>query len=192
MSNPYKITLTDKLLAVTFLKLLPRKVTPNQITVFRFFTIPFIAALFLLNEYLWGTLLFAVSAFTDALDGALARTKHEISEWGSTFDPLADKLLIGITAFLILPRYFGVWLVFAIVFIEMILIGMAYYNSHHGREHKITANWWGKSKMLCQSFGVLFVLLYIIWPVALLLILAQWILYLAIVLAAISIITYSV
>ena len=192
MPNPYKITLTDRFLAATFLKLLPRRVTPNQITVFRFFAIPFIAALFLLNEYLFGTIVFAVATFTDALDGALARTRREISEWGSTYDPLADKLLIGRTAFLILPMFFSVWLVFAIVFIEMVLIGMAYYNSHHGREHKITVNWWGKSKMLAQSFGVLFVLFYILWPVALLLILAQWILYLAVALAAISIITYSV
>ena len=192
MPDPYRLTLTDKILATTFLRLFPRKVMPNQITVFRFFTIPFIALLFLLEEYSIGMVLFAVSAFTDALDGAMARTRREVTEWGSTYDPLADKLLIGITAFLVLPKYFSVWLVFLIVFIEMILIGLAYYNSRHFREHKIMANWWGKSKMLCQSFGVLLVLIYIIWPVAILLVLAQWLLYLAVVLAVISLITYSV
>ncbi len=192
MPNPYKQTITDKFLAATFLKLFPKKVMPNQITVFRFFTIPFIALLFLLEKYLFGTILFAISAFTDALDGALARTRREITEWGSTYDPLADKLLIGITAFLILPMYFSVWLVFIIVFLEMILIGMAYYNSHHGREHKIIANGWGKSKMISQSTGVLLVLLYVLWPVAFFLVVAQWILWLAVALAVISIITYGI
>ena len=38
-----RITISDRILAATVLKLLPRKVTPNQITVFRFFTVPFIA-----------------------------------------------------------------------------------------------------------------------------------------------------
>src|SRR3989304_2017811 len=105
MPDPYRLTLTDKILATTFLRLFPRKVMPNQITVFRFFTIPFIALLFLLEEYSIGMVLFAVSAFTDALDGAMARTRREVTEWGSTYDPLADKLLIGITAFLVLPKY---------------------------------------------------------------------------------------
>ncbi len=192
MPNPYRQTITDKFLAATFLRLLPRRVTPNQITVFRFFTIPFVALTLLLREYAFGAALFVVAAFTDALDGALARTRREISEWGSTYDPLADKLLIGITAFLILPRYMSVWLVFIIVFLEMVLVGLAYYNSHHGREQKIMANWWGKSKMILQSVGIMLVLAYILWPVALLLVFAQWVLWLAVALAAISIITYSV
>jgi len=192
MVNPYKITLTDKLLAATVLKLIPRKVTPNQITVFRFFIIPFVALTLLLHEYAFGAILFIIGAFTDALDGALARTRREVTEWGSAFDPLADKLLIGITALLVLPVYFGVWLVFLIVLFEMMLVGLAYYNTRHGREHKIMANWWGKSKMICQSIGVILVLFYILWPAALLLTIAQWILWLAVALAAISIVTYSV
>lgn len=191
MENQNKINISDKILAATFLKLLPRKVTPNQITIFRFFTVPFIALLLWLGEYELGAVLFLIAAFTDALDGALARTKNIVTSWGSAYDPLADKLLISITAFLILPRFIGIWIVFIIIFLEMILIGMTYYNGLHGKKHLIKANWWGKSKMLSQSIGVSLVLIYILWPVSFLLIAAQLILYLAVALAIISLITYS-
>ncbi|MEK6847644.1 MAG: CDP-alcohol phosphatidyltransferase family protein [Nanoarchaeota archaeon] len=191
MPNANKINISDKILAATFLKLLPKRVTPNQITIFRFFTIPFIALLLWIGEYELGTALFIISAFTDALDGALARTRKKVTKWGSTYDPLADKLLISVTAFLILPRYIGPWIVFAIIFLEMFLIGMAYYNTNHNKKKPIMANWWGKSKMISQSLGVFLVLLYILWSAPILLILAQWVLYLAIALAIISLITYS-
>lgn len=185
------MTLSDRILAVTVLKLFPAKVTPNQITIFRFFSIPFIAGLLLTGNYVLGIILFVISAFSDALDGALARTRDQVTDWGKTYDPLADKLLIGLTAFLIVPKYLGVSLVFALVLIEMILIGTAYYfKNKKGLE--LSANFWGKSKMVCQSFGVGLVMLYSIFPVAFFLPLAQIILYVAIALAFISLITYSV
>lgn len=191
MQNSNKINLSDKILAATFLKLLPKRVTPNQITIFRLFTVPFIALLLWLGKYELGATLFLIAAFTDALDGALARTKNMVTSWGSAYDPLADKLLISVTAFLILPRYIGPWIVFAIIFLEILLIGMAYYHSTHGKKSLIKANWWGKSKMISQSLGVFLVLIYVLWPIVLLLTIAQLVLYLAVVLAAISLITYS-
>jgi phosphatidylglycerophosphate synthase len=77
------------------------------------------------------------------------------------------------------------------ILLEMTLIGLAYYSSKKGRRGVVMANWWGKSKMICQSIGMGLVLLYLLLPVAGLLIAAQLILYLAIALAVISLITYS-
>ena len=191
MRDPNKITITDKILAATFLKKKTKRVTPNQITIFRFFTVPFVALLLWIGEYQIGTALFIVSAFTDALDGALARTTKRVTKWGSTFDPLADKLLIGLTAFLILPRYMGPWIVFLMIFLEMTLIGMGYYNRARKKDYLISANWWGKSKMILQTIGVSLVLIYVLWPLTLFLMIAQFVLYIAIALAIISLVTYS-
>ena len=69
-----RVTPIDRFLAKTFLPILPAGTTPNQITKFRLISIPFVALLFALNFYLAGTILFLFSAFSDALDGALART----------------------------------------------------------------------------------------------------------------------
>jgi CDP-diacylglycerol--glycerol-3-phosphate 3-phosphatidyltransferase len=193
MKNPKgaKANISDRFLAATFLKLVPKRVTPNQITIFRFFTVPFIMFLLLYGKYWEGTILFMVSAFSDALDGALARTTNRITKWGIVYDPLADKLLIGITAILILPKYLGPLIVFIMVFLEMILIGLGYYYRAHGKIGIVMANWWGKSKMICQSIGVFLVLAYILWPVMGIIFVAQWMLYLAICLAVVSLITYS-
>ncbi len=186
-----KITITDKFLATTFLKLLPSKVTPNQLTIFRFITIPFVAMLFLLGYFREGMILFSISAFTDALDGALARTKNKITEWGIIYDPLADKLLIGIVAIIVLPKYINLWIIFSIILIEMLIIGAAYHYREKSKRKIVPANIWGKTKMLSQTIGILFVLFYIIWSTVLFLTIAQIILIIAILLAIISLATYS-
>ena len=77
-----KITITDKFLANTVLKLFPNFVRPNFLTVFRFVSIPFIVFFLLHEDYTIGFWLFVISAFTDALDGALARTRNQITDWG--------------------------------------------------------------------------------------------------------------
>lgn len=190
MIDPYKITWTDKLLAATVLKLFPERVTPNQITIFRFITIPFIAFLLSSGEYRWAVILFIISAFSDALDGALARTSNQVTEWGITYDPLADKLLIGFAVFLLLPQYLDSQIAFTIILIEMILIGMGYYFRNF-QNKQFQANRWGKRKMLFQSVGVILVLLYSVFPLGFILTVAEIILYAAIGLALASLITYS-
>src|SRR3989344_8655670 len=182
---------SDRFLAVTFLKVLPKRVTPNQITIFRFFTVPFVAYFVYRGIYLPALILFAISAFTDALDGALARTTNRITEWGKTFDPLADKLLIVLTALMVVTRHLGITIVFLIMMIEMILIGSAYYFKNKG-VIEIRANGWGKAKMMCQSVGVGLVLLFAVTQIPVLLIDAQFILYASILFAIVSLITYGI
>jgi cardiolipin synthase len=58
----------------------------------------------------------AVSAFTDYLDGKLARRLHQISRLGQLLDPLADRLyvlstVVALTVREILPLWFAVLLV---------------------------------------------------------------------------------
>lgn len=156
---------------------------------FRFFTVPFVALLILLGYEVWAIVIFTASALSDALDGAMARTRNMITEWGTTYDPLADKMLIGLTAFLILPKYLGPWLVFTIIFIEMVLLGLSYYFKNRV-DIEIQPNWWGKSKMIVQSFGVGLVLLYVAVPAYFILLAATWLLYVGILLAIISLVAY--
>lgn len=191
MKPKYKITITDKILAATFLKILPKRITPNQLTLFRFFLIPFVMILLLREHFEIGLLLFAIAAFSDALDGALARTTDRVTVWGMTYDPLADKLLIGITAIIILPKYVSLWIIFAIIFIEMLIIGFGYYYKTNYKTEMVQANVWGKTKMVSQSIGVILVLIYMIFLIPLILTIAEIIFVLAIFLAIISLVTYS-
>jgi CDP-diacylglycerol---glycerol-3-phosphate 3-phosphatidyltransferase len=55
----------------------------------------------------WRALLvFAVAMLTDALDGPVARQRHEVSQLGKVLDPIADKLMIDTTA-IVLSRTRG-------------------------------------------------------------------------------------
>jgi len=59
---------------------------------------------------------FSVAAFSDSVDGFLARRYDSVTKFGQVLDPLADKLLIG-SAMVVLAilRRFPVWAVVVIV-----------------------------------------------------------------------------
>jgi CDP-diacylglycerol--glycerol-3-phosphate 3-phosphatidyltransferase len=78
---------------------------PNALTLARFAAIPVFVWLYLEagDGPAWGAgLFFAVAAFTDQLDGYLARRWHVESRFGTIADPLADRLMIGTAAVLML------------------------------------------------------------------------------------------
>jgi len=185
-----KITKIDRALAASFLKLLPGWVTPNHLTIFRFLTVPFVVLFIADGQYGLGLALFVVSAFTDALDGALARTTNQITDWGKMFDPLADKLLIGSVVAVVVSKYINVYLAFVIISIEAILILSAYYRKKY-KNMVIQAERTGKLKMVLQSFGVGFILLYLIFPYSPLLVVAEYTLYLSVVFALWSLVVYK-
>lgn len=146
----------DKLLAATVLKLIPRRVTPNQVTIFRFLATPFVVWLAIDQQYLWTIVAFLLVASTDAIDGAMARTRNQVTEWGSIYDPVADKLLIGSLVIVLVARYLNLSLAVVVVAIELLFILAGYFWKRTG--HTVTANAWGKTKMFLQVLGVLFLL----------------------------------
>lgn len=75
-----------------------RQRIPNALTIARFAAIPIFAWLYLEagEGPAWGAgIFFAAAAFTDQLDGYLARRWHVESGFGKIADPLADRLMIG-------------------------------------------------------------------------------------------------
>jgi CDP-diacylglycerol--glycerol-3-phosphate 3-phosphatidyltransferase len=79
--------------------------TANIVTVVRICFTPVIALLPFIDGY-WPKLIafivFVLVAFTDMLDGYLARSRGEITDLGKLLDPLADKLLLFAT---LIPIY---------------------------------------------------------------------------------------
>jgi cardiolipin synthase len=185
-----KLVWYDKILAVTVLKLFPQKVLPNYITVFRFITTPIVAVLMLYEHYLIGLIAFLIVAFTDAIDGAMARTRNQITEWGKVYDPLADKILIGSMVFIIVLRYIDFWTAIVIIVLEFIIITTAWIRKREGGE--VQANIWGKIKMCLQVSGVVILLMAIVFNWQALLPLASGVLYLAIAFAIVSLLTYGI
>ena len=78
---------------------------PNKITLTRIFMIPVFIVLFYLTvmpyNYVVAAVIFALAAFTDALDGHIARSRNLVTNLGKFLDPIADKVLVS-TAFILL------------------------------------------------------------------------------------------
>ncbi len=89
----------DIFLKKTILRLIPKTIKPNHITLLRFFLTPIVIGAIIKEKNILALFLFLITAFTDAIDGAMARTRNQITQWGKIYDPLADKFLIGLTAF---------------------------------------------------------------------------------------------
>jgi len=184
-----KIGIKDRAISFIFEPLIPIYVVPNHITVFRFISIPFVTFLLFYEYYATGFVLFAVSAFSDALDGAIARTRGQVTDWGKLFDPLADKLLIGTSGFILVPRFLSPVIIATIIFIEILLILNAYYRKKF-RGEIVEALGVGKAKMVCQSFGIGLLGIYAISQIPIFLFVSSLFLYLSILLALISLFVY--
>lgn len=72
---------------------------PNIITLSRIALIPVMAVFFYLTvipyNYLIAAVIFLLCAFTDFLDGYIARKKNLVTNMGKFLDPIADKVLIA-------------------------------------------------------------------------------------------------
>lgn len=185
-----KIYWSDRALAATFLPLIPRAVKPNHLTMFRFLTTPLVIVFMVFENYQVGLVAFLAVAFTDALDGAMARTRNQITNWGKIYDPLADKLLIGSMIFAIVLRYIDFYAAMAIIGLEIIFISAAWWRKHNG--YPVEANVWGKIKMILQVAGTVFLLLAVIFDFEALLPFGRGAFYLAVAFALVSLLTHGI
>ena len=147
---------------------------PNKLTCLRVILIPFFVGVMMYAQRmldnsavvnsmeatenflgLWGRfrviacVIFCAAAFTDFLDGYLARKYHLITNFGKFMDPLADKLLVC-SALILLTSYgqLPVWVTIIIISREFIISGFRLVAADNGIV--IAASWWGKWKTVCQ------------------------------------------
>ncbi len=141
---------------------------PNILTVARIVLVPFLMVVLLtrfegelifgIAKEVVGATIFGIAAFTDWLDGYLARQRNQVTQLGQLMDPLADKLLI--TAALISLVQMGMasaWMVAVILGRELaitVLRSVAYV-----RGVTIAASPLGKVKMGTQVFAILLLIL---------------------------------
>lgn len=143
----------DSFIDKIFLRFIPHTVKPNQVTVVRFVLIPIIYFFLLINRLDIALVIFVIAASTDFIDGAMARTRNQITDLGKIIDPVADKLLILTVLLYVGLDYLivQIFVVFIIFELLAILTG-AFFHSTSGRP--IGANVFGKIKMILQSLSV--------------------------------------
>ena len=151
---------------------------------------PVVVWLLFFENYTVGVPLFFIVAFTDTLDGTLARTRKQITSWGAFWDPVADKILISLTILLIVVQHINLYLGLLVIFVELVTITGGLVRKRHGIVTH--ANVWGKIKMCLQVAGVLALLISLWLGVDLFIDVSTGTFSLAIVFAVISLFTYGI
>lgn len=135
---------------------------PNKLTISRMIITPIYLLVLMLTNiphgYLIATLIFAVAAITDAVDGKLARKNNQITVFGKLLDPVADKMLT--TAAYLGFLKLGLCDVFSIMLIltrEFAVTSVRLIASAQGIV--IPANIWGKIKTVSQMVTIILVML---------------------------------
>jgi CDP-diacylglycerol--glycerol-3-phosphate 3-phosphatidyltransferase len=126
---------------------------PNQLTILRLLLIPVIgfslSASYAYHDQV-AAAIYAVAAFTDSLDGYVARKYSLQTELGKFLDPLADKLLvITVLALLVSAGTLAAWVVVVIFAREFLITGLRSIAASQGVVVGSTP--WGKSKTLTQN-----------------------------------------
>ena len=180
----------DRLFAATILRIIPYGIKPNHVTILRFLLIPFVLYFLWKENWPWALGCFLIAALTDAVDGSLARVRKQITHWGTVADPIADKLLIATVVILFVAREVNVTFALISVLMEaLIVLGASLRGASRGS--LISANGYGKLKMLFQVIGVTLLLFAELLGFLLAVPFAIGTLTIAIVFAIVSLLTYG-
>lgn len=97
----------------------------------------------------------AIAYITDILDGFIARKFNQVSEWGKVFDPLADKIFIGMLALImIIKGDIPVWFAIAVLARDLIILaGGLWAKSKLG--FVIPSNYVGKATVIVIGLALL-------------------------------------
>jgi len=135
---------------------------PNYITLGRIIIVPLLVVVLLtpagenwfgINGYWLAIAIFLVAAFTDILDGQLARRRNQVSDLGKLLDPIADKLLISAALIVLVEKHLApAWAVVVILGREFIVTGLRSVAAAEGII--IQARNLGKLKMLAQCIAI--------------------------------------
>ncbi len=175
----------DKQINKYILRFIPYSVRPNHVTVIRFILIPIVYWLLMKGIFGWALFTFFIAASTDFIDGAMARTRDQITDVGKIIDPIADKLLIMTVLLYIGFGYFIIKVFVIVIILELIANFISViFSSMVGRP--IGANLYGKIKMILQSFSIGFFMLGIVIGYYLLIEISQDLLFIALLFAFFS------
>ena len=137
----------------------------NKLTVLRVILTPIFLALFLIEfpfHYIASLAVFSVAAYTDLLDGKLARQRNLITNLGKFLDPIADKMLTtaAFLGFLAIGRM-NVWALMIVLVREFMVTSVRLMAAEGGKV--VAANGWGKTKTVAQYVAIIYMLTALEW-----------------------------
>jgi CDP-diacylglycerol--glycerol-3-phosphate 3-phosphatidyltransferase len=134
---------------------------PNLLTMARIVMIPVCLAFLdrdTPRDCFWSAIVFTLAAFTDVLDGFLARKLGVVSVVGKLLDPLADKLIVMATLVWMAPMgRIPAWVVVLLLARDIAVTGLRSVAASEGVI--IAAGQEGKTKTALQMIGIIALIL---------------------------------
>ncbi len=141
---------------------------PNLLSLLRCLLVPvFVLAAFLMKDIpVWGQIvpaaIFLVTAFTDMLDGKIARKYNLVTTLGKVIDPLADKFMVFSALIVICILYtavtpFFIWVTLVIIFRDLAVTSLRVAAAGNSGI-VVAASFFGKAKTVSHVAGIVAVL----------------------------------
>ena len=137
---------------------------PNLLTLGRIFLVPLFVIVYLIpgeGTYLYADALFGLAAFTDWLDGYLARRLDQTTAFGAFLDPVADKLIVVTAVVILIAHHHTLWLTLpglVIVGREIVVSALREWMAEMNRRGVVSVGWLGRVKTVFQMVAVLVLL----------------------------------
>lgn len=127
---------------------------PNVISFVRLATVPVFVWLFVSGRENLAVALYALGAWSDFLDGYIARRTDSVSELGKLLDPLADRIFIAaLVVALVVRQVMPWWVAIAIVGRDLLVVSLFPYLERR-KIQRIAVNRLGKTATAALFLGL--------------------------------------
>ncbi len=137
---------------------------PNLLTFARILLIPIFVLVYVWpghGTYLISAVLFGLAAFTDWLDGYLARRLNQTTPFGAFLDPVADKLIVVAALAVLIGHHASLWLTLpglVIIGREIVISALREWMAEMNRRGIIAVTWFARVKTTVQMVAIVVLL----------------------------------
>lgn len=133
---------------------------PNQLTLLRFVFLPLFIISIYYDRYAWGLGILLGAALSDALDGLLARWLNQRTALGGYLDPIADKLMLSSSFFILaLKGKVSWWLTILVLSRDVLILATALVILLVMGYRPLPPSFYGKATTVVQILLVFLVIL---------------------------------
>jgi cardiolipin synthase len=127
---------------------------PNLLSALRLLSVPVFLAFWVRGERNTAVVIYAVAAWSDFFDGAIARRTGTVTELGKILDPLADRVFIVALAIALVAADALSWALAAAVVLRDLLILIAFPLLERRGVPRLEVNWVGKTATAALLMGL--------------------------------------
>ena len=127
---------------------------PNVISFVRLATVPVFVTLFITDHENAAVILYALGAWTDFLDGYIARRTNSVTDLGKLLDPLADRIFIAALVIALVVRGTLPWWVAVVILGRDLLVLSLFPYMERRKIERIAVNQVGKTATAALLAGL--------------------------------------